>query len=150
MKNTLLIAIVFFLYSCGYTSVYKNIDKKDLQLIITEMQGDKEINNLLKNQINLYSNKSSDNKIKIEIDSEYKKIAIAKDSAGVISDYKLLADVTMIINKNNKTQKITFNEAIKIKKQTDSFEQNRYEKNIKSNFSSSIKDKLIIKIISME
>lgn len=150
MKNVFLIIILSFLYSCGYSSVYKNINNQDLQLIITKMQGDNEINNLLKNQFNLYSNKNSDNKFKIEIESKYKKIAIGKDSAGVISDYKLLADVTFVINKDDKTQKLTFNESINIKKQTDSFEQNRYEKNIKSNFSSSIREKLIIKIMSME
>jgi hypothetical protein len=42
----------------------------------------------------------------------------------------------------------TFSESINIKDQADTFEQDSYEKNIKRNFASSIREKLISKISS--
>ena len=47
----------------------------------------------------------------------------------------------------NKTLK--FDENINIKNETDTFEQNAYEKNIKRNFASSIREKLISAILSL-
>ena len=44
---------------------------------------------------------------------------------------------------------IEFNENINIKNQSDSFEQNTYEKNIKRNFASSIREKLITEILNI-
>ena len=48
MKNITLIFFLLFLYSCGYTSVYKNQKSQDFQINIIEMTGDIEINNLIK------------------------------------------------------------------------------------------------------
>ena len=69
MKNIILISLLFFIYSCGYTSVYKNLQNQDFQLTITKLQGDRDINNLINNEINLYSNKDSINQFNIEIES---------------------------------------------------------------------------------
>ena len=43
-----------------------------------------------------------------------------------------------------------FEESINIKNQSDTFEQNIYEKNIKRNFASSIREKLISAILSLD
>ena len=150
MKNITLIFFLLFLYSCGYTSVYKNQKSQDFQINIIEMTGDIEINNLIKNELKFYSNRNSNNKYDISINSEYQKIIISKNSAGVATDYKILVDTKISINLNNKNNILNFSENINIKSNSNSFEQNNYERNIKKNFASSIKNKFIIKIFNLD
>ena len=150
MKNIILIFFLLFLYSCGYTSVYKNQKSQDFQINIIEMTGDIEINNLIKNELKFYSNRNSNNKYDISINSEYQKIIISKNSAGVATEYKILVDTKISINLNNKNNILNFSENINIKSNSNSFEQNNYERNIKKNFASSIKNKFIIKIFNLD
>ena len=149
MKNITLISFLLLIYSCGYTSVYKNQNSNDFQINIVRMQGDSDINNMIKNELKFYSNKNSENKYDISINSDYQKIIISKNSAGVATDYKLLVDTKIIINLNNKNNVFNFSENINMKSKSNSFEQNNYEGNLKKNFASSIRDKFIIKIIDL-
>lgn len=150
MKNIILIFLLLFLSSCGYTSVYKNQKSQDFQINIVEMTGDDEINNLIKNELKFYSNRNSNNKYDISINSEFQKIIVSKNTAGVATDYKLLVDTKISINLNDKINVFNFNENINIKSNSNSFEQNNYERNIKKNFASSIRDKFIIKIFNLD
>ena len=150
MKNIILISFLLFIYSCGYTSVYKNQNSNNFQINIVEMQGDSDINNMIKNELKFYSNKNSEKKYDISINSDYQKIIISKNSAGVATDYKLLVDTKITINFNNKTDIFNFSENINMKSNSNSFEQNNYERNLKKNFASSIRDKFIVKIFDLD
>ena len=149
MKNIILICCLVLLSSCGYTSIYKNQKTQDFQINIIQMTGDKELNNLIKNEIGLYSNLSSNIKYDISIDSKYKKIIISKNSSGVATDFKILAKTKVKLSLNNEIKNFEFNEKINIKNNTNSFEQNKYERNIKGNFASSIREKILIKIFNL-
>ena len=46
MKNIILITFLFFVCGCGYTSIYKNLGNQDFQIIITEIEGDRDMNSL--------------------------------------------------------------------------------------------------------
>ena len=150
MKNITLISFLLLIYSCGYTSVYKNQNSNDFQINIVRMQGDSDINNMIKNELKFYSNKNSENKYDISINSDYQKIIISKNSAGVATDYKLLVDAKITVNLNNKNNVFNFSESINMKSNSNSFEQNNYERNLKKNFASSIRDKFIIKISNLD
>ena len=147
MKNLILILFLFFLNSCGYTSVYKNQKSQDFQINIIEMTGDKEINNLIKNDLKFYSNRNSNIKYNISINSNYQKVIVSKNSAGVATDYKLMVD-TVISFDGEKNNILNFSENINIKSNSNSYEQNNYEKSTKKNFASSISNKFIIKILN--
>ena len=134
MKNLILILLLFLLNSCGYTSIYKNQKSQDLQINIIETTGDKEINNLIKNELKFYSNKESNIKYNISIDSNYQKIIVSKNSAGVATDYKLIVQTVISFDKEGKNNILNFNENINIKSNSNSYEQNNYEKSIKKNF----------------
>ena len=150
MKNITLILLLLFLYNCGYTSVYKNQETQDFAINVAGLRGDREMNNLIKNEINLYSNKNSIKIFNIEINTDYEKTVITKDSAGNITDYTLAATSTFTINLENLTKTVQFTESINIKNLSDTFEQNNYEKNIKRNFASSLREKLISEILSID
>ena len=131
MKNITLIILVFFLYNCGYSSIYKNQKIQNFKIKIVELKGDREMNNLIKNEIRLYSNKDSTNIYNLKIDTKYKKEILTKNTSGVITDYTLSVESVFEINSKGKKQIIKIIENINIKNQPDSFEQNIYEKNIK-------------------
>ena len=150
LKNIFLITFLFFINSCGYTSVYKNSENQDFQITVSKTQGDRELNNLIKNEINLYSNKNSINKFDIVLNTNYEKLVLAKNVNGKITDYKLSANSSITIYFNEMSYKKNFSEAINIKNQTNTFEQNLYEKNILRNFASSIREKLLLEIINLK
>ena len=149
MKNLTLIFLILFLSHCGYSSIYKNQQSQDFQLNIVETEGDYEMNNLIKNEIILYSNINSLNIYDIKINTDYEKEVLTKNSSGVITDYNLSVVSIFSINLKNENNTFKFEENINIKNQTDTFEQNTYEKNIKRNFASSIREKLISAILNL-
>ena len=89
------------------------------------------------------------NTISNQINTDYKKGVLAKNSSGVITDYNLSTTSEVSINLKDQTKIFKFEESINIKNESDTFEQNIYEKNIKRNFASSIREKLISTILSL-
>ena len=138
MKNIAILTFILFLSHCGYSSIYKNPQSLDFQLKIIEAEGDYEMNNLIKNEIKLYTNTDSQKIYNIKINTDYKKKVLTKNSSGVITDYNLTTTSEVSINLKDQTKIFEFEESINIKNQSDTFEQNIYEKNIKRNFASSI------------
>ena len=149
MKKIKLIFLLLFLSSCGYSSIYKNQKSLDFKINILSEAGDNEMNNLIKNEIRLYSSKDSKNIYNLNIDTEYEKKILTKNSSGVITDYILSTASEFSIDLKDKIKIFKFEESINIKNQSDTFEQNIYEKNIKRNFASSIREKLISAILSL-
>ena len=149
MKNITLIFLLLFLTACGYSSIYKNQKSNDFKINFQSEEGNDEMNNLIKNEIRLYSNKDSKNIYNLKINTEYEKKILTKNSTGVITDYNLSAISEFSIDIKDQTKIFKFEESINIKNQSDTFEQNTYEKNIKRNFASSIREKLISTILSL-
>ena len=149
MKNFGLIILLLFLCGCGYSSIYKNQKSINFQMNIVEAKGDSELNNLIKNQIKLYSVPNSKNIYNLKVDTSFSKKVLTKDSSGVITDYNLSVISVFSLNFKNKIETFKFDENINIKSQTDTFEQIIYEKNIKRNFASSIREKLVTSILSL-
>ena len=149
MKKSTLFILLFFLYACGYTSVYKNVKTQDLNMKIISLEGNLEMNNLIRNQIELFSNDESKNIFNIDIKTDYEKIVIAKNSKGIATNYKLDGIFNFKIYSKNNEYSININESFNIKKNSNSYEQTSYEKIIKENFVKSAVDKLIIKLINI-
>jgi outer membrane lipopolysaccharide assembly protein LptE/RlpB len=149
MKNIAIFTFVLFLSHCGYSSIYKNQKSLDFQFNIIKTEGDYEMNNLIKNEIKLYTNTDSQKIYNIKINTDYTKEVLTKNSSGVITDYNLTTKSKVSINLKDETKIFEFEESINIKNQSDTFEQNVYERNIKRNFASSIREKLISTILSL-
>lgn len=149
MKNFIIIILITFLYSCGYTSVLKDQKNQDLMITIKKKGGDLQTNNFISNQLKLASSSNSINNFDVSFESKYDKEIIAKDSTGVATDFKININVEFtVLSKNN--QKINFKESFNIKNNLKNFEQLEYEREIKQNFASSTKDKLILYLISLD
>ena len=150
MRNKIKILLLLFLTQCGYTTVYDNKSFDDFNISIISMEGDKKINNLIKSKLKKYSNRNLNKEFKITIITNYKKKIITKDITGKAEDFELKLFTEFQIDFNGKSQKFSFNEKLKIKNSSNSFELRNYENVIKDNFVESIKDKLILKLKSVK
>ena len=150
MRKKLFIILLLFLTSCGYSAIYKNTKSNDLMINIIGMQGDTEMNSLINNELELNSNKESNNKFDININTTFEKKIISKNTSGAASSYQLSAKVEFTITTKDKKEKILFFENFNIENDPDSFEQRSYENTIKRNFASSIREKLLIKLSSFK
>ena len=149
MKKIIII-FIFLLYGCGYSSVYKNQENKDILITIVDMQGDNILNNSLKNQLTIASNKESKNIFNISLITDYKKTIVSKDTTGIATDYKLQTTVNFIVTKNEIKKKFILSESLDIKNEGENFEQTSYENSIKRNFAISIKHKLIPYLLTFD
>ena len=150
MKRTFFYLLFLFLTSCGFSPIYESTKTNDLTILISNMEGNSEMNNLIKNQIKLYSAKNSENKFYLNIKSDLNKSVISKTSSGTASNYEIYVKAEFEINYKEKKDKFNYEERFNIKNISDSFKQKNYEDVIKSNFVSSIRKKLILKLLSMK
>ncbi len=148
MKNKLFIILLLFLTNCGYSAIYKNTKSNNILINIIGTQGDAEMNNIVKNELELYSNQDSKNEFDISINTIYEKKIISKNTSGAAASYQLTVKIEFTIITKDKKEKILFVEKFDIENDPDSFEQKNYEDTIKRNFASSIREKLIIKLSS--
>ena len=146
MIKKISILLLVLLYSCGYSSVYKNNDSIDYNIIITEMTGNITINNLIKNELEIHSNKNSENIYNVKLNTSYSKKIKSKNSSGIASNYELIFSA----NFNTNSETISFEEKFIIKNMSDSIEQRNYENIIKKNFAALIKEKLLIKLLNLK
>ncbi len=146
MIKKISILLLFFLYGCGYTVVYKNNNSQDYNIVISEMTGDNVMNKLIKNELEISSNKKSKNNYAINLNTVYTKEIKSKNNSGVASNYEIIIKASFGVN----GEVITFEEKYIVKNISDSIEQKNYENIIKKNFASSIREKLIIKLLSWD
>ena len=148
MKN-LLIFLLIFLFGCEYTPIYKSINSNNIGIEILEMQGDDKINRLIKNELKIYNKDKAERKYEINIKTDFGKSTISKDASGTITNYQIFVKANFEIKYKNKIENVSFEERFNIKKTSNTFEQKKYENKIILNFAESIKDKLILKLLSL-
>jgi hypothetical protein len=110
--------------------------------------GDKILNNFLKTNMRQFKKQESPKKYFIEADTTYQKNILTKDGTGKITNYELVAEVIFIIKPDNK--KLTFIEKKIMESMNDKFEEKKYEKILKQNFSSSFSNRLISELTTFE
>tara|TARA_B100000963_G_C22298532_1_gene524615 strand:- start:202 stop:642 length:441 start_codon:yes stop_codon:yes gene_type:complete len=140
------IFLLFFLYSCGYTAVYNDNKKQDYNIVILEMSGDIVMNKLIKNELQINSKKNSENNFYVKLNTIYSKKIKSKNNSGIASNYEIVLEANFDVD----SKKITFEEKFIVKNISDSIEQKNYEDIIKKNFASSIREKLIIKLLNLQ
>ena len=144
-KNITLLLLIFILTNCGFSPIYQNNIDVDFSIQNINYEGDRELNNFLKTNLNQYKNEKNINKIDIEVNSIYEKSIFSKNRSGDITNYQLKAEVIFLIKPLNKEIKITEKRLMNI--MDDKFEEAKYERSIKQNFASSIANKLSSELI---
>ena len=74
IKKIILVMFIFsFSSHCGFTPLYSNKSEVNFSIISIELEGDKTINNYLKNNLIKYKNDQIGNKFDLKIETNYKK-----------------------------------------------------------------------------
>ena len=147
LKKIFFIILLLHLVShCEYKPVYSNQNKINYKIIINNVTGDDEINNLVAANLKKNSKDQSDQKINISFDTKYTKIVLAKNTTGAITDYQTNAITTFVVEKENNSEKFVINEKFNFKKMTDKYEEKNYERKIKRNLAKTISQKLILRL----
>ena len=142
------IIIIFFLNNCGFTPQYAGFKGIDFSININKIEGDRELNNAIKSQLDRYNNNKiqSIEIINVNIKSKFTKDILSKDSTGKATKYNLKADVEFTLNTGEVSRTIKMFEEFKIDNIEDNVEENNYIKIIKRNFAEIVTEKLILNI----
>ena len=148
-KLTLFIFIVFSLVNCGYSPMYSDNTNKNFEIYNLELEGNNEVNNIIKNKLEKYNNNNSEKKYIVKIKTYYKKISATKNSTGRTTHFKLVVDLSLSykrfnLDEDKQEKEISFSESLIIKKNQNNFEQNDYEKIVIRNMSELLVNKVIL------
>tara|TARA_B100001778_G_C18469925_1_gene575302 strand:- start:250 stop:726 length:477 start_codon:yes stop_codon:yes gene_type:complete len=146
-----LLILIIVLTSCSYSPIFSeknyNFEIDDVTLI-----GEKEINKLINNKLNLIQNNQNTEKKKfnLEIFSTKKRNVISKNSKGdplkfemvIFVKYKIIHNETLLLEKEIEKNNIYNNDS-------DQFKLEQSEKIIIENISGNISDTIISSIINL-
>lgn len=142
-KQIIILFLLTFLTSCGFTPTYKNSGNIDLKIIINSVSGDRSTYNLISSNLKRYSYDDATNSALINIKTKYEKNILAKDSTGKTTDYQIKIKAVFNIEIKEFKKEINFVETFDYKSLAKSFEEIQYEETVKQNISNIISQKLI-------
>ena len=142
--------LIIILSGCGYNSIYKQNENINFEIISLEIKGDKDINYLIERELRQYGRIDNLKKFQVRINTKYSKNPILKDKTGKITKYKLIADLDLEFRIDNQIQNVSLNETFYMENFNDKFEEKKYEKQIKNNFSNLMLKKIIPYLINFE
>tara|TARA_B100000989_G_scaffold86540_2_gene62281 strand:+ start:1524 stop:1994 length:471 start_codon:yes stop_codon:yes gene_type:complete len=151
-KLTFLILVLFSFTSCGYSPIYSNNNEAVFEIYKFELEGINEINNVIENKLEKYFNNNSQKKYIVKIKTSYQKNTATKDRTGSTTHFKLIVNLNLKLQRidleqNEKEREVSFSESLIIKKNSDNFEQNDYEKISIENMTELLINKVILYIV---
>ncbi len=146
LKSINLIIIFLLFTSCGYSPLYKDLSNINFSITLSEVNGNRTINNLIKSKLNNYNSSDAEKKYDIDINTKYIKDIIAKDTTGAATEYKLTINATFKVSSNDYENEFLFKESFNMKSISDKLEEQDYEEDIQSNLVNIITRKLILQL----
>ena len=155
IKKIIIILSFFLLMGCGYESIYskKKLEKNyNFSITSIEFEESNEINQMLINNLKRFINiKNKLKLLNLKIKSSTNRTIISKNLKGNAERYLIKINVNLIIFENEVLKKeFFFEESFNYKSQTNKFNLNLYEKNIKENLISKISNNIILELYSLQ
>ena len=127
--------IFLFLYSCGYTPIYKVNQKSNFGLDAIIFSGDKKIGRKIEKNLRKFRNNQTENIFDANFVSSKIREVATKDKKGDPSSFKLIIKVKLnLISKTNKeTLKKNFIREVTFDSMDNKFELDQYASNIEKN-----------------
>jgi len=146
-KISLIFLILLFFQNCGYTPIYSKNQNVDFYIeSITFNDGDDDLAEHIKFNLNKYLNQKDGKKYKINTNIEYKKIETSKNTLGEAEEYDLSSNIIFKIEGDNLSEIIKIKESSKMDNFNNEFEEREYEQIVKKNMARSIVSKLLIQL----
>ena len=141
--------LIFFLSSCGYTPIYLSSSESNFEISNFKIDGDNEINSIVKKKLNKYLNNDYKKKYDVKIFTNYEKVSVTKDVTGNTTNFKLIVNLNLnYVNINtkqkNQSRNIFFSEELIIEKNQNNYEQNNYERIVIKNLTEILTEKIIL------
>ena len=127
--------IFLFLYSCGYTPIYKVNQKSNFGLDAIIFSGDKKIGRKIEKNLRKFRNNQTENIFDANFVSSKIREVVTKDKKGDPSSFKLIIKVKLnLVSKTNKeTLKKNFIREVTFDSMDNKFELDQYASNIEKN-----------------
>ena len=128
-KKIILILSFLFVTSCGY-KIVNNFENNKYQIKDLSLTGNKNINNILSNNIKKFSNSTNVSRyFDLEIDSKKNKQISSKNTSGEAETYKIKIIIEFKIFENQELINVkSFSRDTTYNKLVSNFETNQYEK----------------------
>ena len=140
IKKILIISLIFFgINQCGYSPIFSKNQNANLNIKITEITGDEYINNYIKRRLNRYTDTSNE-EIRVKINSKYNKGVIAKDKQGNTSSSELKLTINFVTEQNGEidNKNFSYTQNINMNSLDNKIEEDSYEKDMKEMLADSI------------
>ena len=138
--------IILLISNCGYTPLYTNVDNINFKINILKMNGVREINNIIKNNLESYSLKNSKKEFNISIESQYFKNIVTKDTTGAATEYKIIIETTYNIENENYNDELRYSESINMQAMSNKLDEKKYEETLRANLIKITTQKLILQL----
>ena len=146
-NKIILIFIITFLSSCGYTPVHVNNNSVEkFQIKMVEFKGDQLINKFINSNLKQYYKTEENEKILITMNSKYLKDSVSKDKNVKTTEYRLKAYVEFKIISNETEKFLGFSEFNYMKSMDNLVDEKDYERNLIQSLSSTITQKLLTEL----
>jgi len=151
-KKFILLIILLFFNSCGYSPIYlkNNVNKIKFDIDEINLSGDWELNNFIENSLKRYSSKDSIKKYKFLIETSYLKDSITKDLTGKTTNYKFTIEAQINIISNDLNKKYVFKESFIMENFNNELDEKKYESSNKQNLAKTIVNKLVLQLSNLE
>ena len=146
-KISLILLILLFFQNCGYTPIYSKNQSIDFYIeSITFNDGDDDLAEYIRFNLNNYLNQKDGKKYKINSNIEYKKVEASKNALGEAEEYDLSSNIILNIKGDDLNKNINIKESFKMDNFNDEFEEREYEQIVKKSMARSIVSKLLIQL----
>ena len=127
--------IFLFLYSCGYTPIYKVNQKSNFGLDAIIFSGDKKIGRVIEKNLEKFRSNETKNIFDADFVSSKTREVVTKDKKGDPSSFKLVVEVklNLISKTNKKTLEKSFIRETTFDSMDNKFELDQYTNNIEKN-----------------
>ena len=150
IKNLTFFLFFLILTNCGFSPIYYGNQNTDFKIEITNLAGDRDMNNLIKSNLIRYSDEDKLDVIKVKIYSAYNKKSLAKDTTGKTTDYRIETTFSFEAEINGKLTNININEAFDYRNIDDTIELIKYEDTVRQNIANTAVQKFISQVMRIE
>ena len=146
-KTSIIFLILLLIEGCGYAPMYSKNQKVDFYIqSIAFDDGDRDLANFIKANLNNYFSKNTGESFIINAKIQYQKTAVSKTAEAVTEEYNLTSTISFQVKSGNVNKLINITETSKIDNFNDEFEEREYELTTKRGMARSITSKLIMQL----
>ena len=115
------------LSQCGYSPIYKDVNNTNFSISLDKINGNRNINNKIKSKLSGYVLNDANKYFKVNLNSDYKKNIVAKDTTGAATEYKLIIETTFYVSSENLQRELNYKESFNMQSFSDKLEEQDYE-----------------------